>query len=124
MGVGTPRTIPHGVLTENNICMLLPERCERVTASLNRTVSGETFPTLSSLDKPMEQRVNLKFLIKLGKTFTEAYAMLKEVYGNKCLSRTHHFELFKRFKEGHETTENDPRPGRPSTWKTDNIEKI
>ncbi|KAJ8947435.1 hypothetical protein NQ318_009641 [Aromia moschata] len=27
----------------------------------------------------MEQRVNLKFLVKLGKTFTEAYAMLKEV---------------------------------------------
>ncbi|KAJ8938947.1 hypothetical protein NQ318_016011 [Aromia moschata] len=27
----------------------------------------------------MEQRVNLKF--KLGKAFSEAYAMLKEVYG-------------------------------------------
>ncbi|KAJ8942035.1 hypothetical protein NQ318_002789 [Aromia moschata] len=25
----------------------------------------------------MEQRVNLKLLVKLGKTFTEAYAMLK-----------------------------------------------
>ncbi|KAJ8952534.1 hypothetical protein NQ318_003330 [Aromia moschata] len=36
----------------------------------------------------MEQRVNLKFLVKLGKTFTEAYAMLKEVYENECLSRT------------------------------------
>ncbi|KAJ8948372.1 hypothetical protein NQ318_019357 [Aromia moschata] len=36
----------------------------------------------------MEQRVNLKFLIKLGKTFAKAYAMLKEVYGNDCLSRT------------------------------------
>ncbi|KAJ8960572.1 hypothetical protein NQ318_013861 [Aromia moschata] len=26
--------------------------------------------------------MKLKFLIKLGKTFTEAYAILKEVYGN------------------------------------------
>ncbi|KAJ8958180.1 hypothetical protein NQ318_006120 [Aromia moschata] len=32
--------------------MLLPARCERVVTSLNRTVSGDTFPTPSSLDKP------------------------------------------------------------------------
>ncbi|KAJ8950530.1 hypothetical protein NQ318_015274 [Aromia moschata] len=54
----------------------------------------------------MEQRVNLKFLVKLRKSFTEAYAMLKEVYGNECLSRTQVFELFKWFIEGRETTEN------------------
>ncbi|KAJ8958030.1 hypothetical protein NQ318_002034 [Aromia moschata] len=109
--------------------MLLPARCERVATNLSRIVSGETFPTLSSLDKPvgrsMEQRVNLKVLVKLGKTFTEAYAMLKEVYGNECLSRRQVFERFKRFKEGRETTEDDLRPGRPSTSKMDeNIEKI
>ncbi|KAJ8951218.1 hypothetical protein NQ318_010245 [Aromia moschata] len=99
--------------------MLLSARCERVATSLNRIVSDDTFPTLSSLDKPMEQWVNLKFLVKLGKTFAEAYAMLKEVYGNECLSRTQ----FKRFKEGRETTESASR--RPSTSKTDeNIEKV
>ncbi|KAJ8935777.1 hypothetical protein NQ318_017670 [Aromia moschata] len=75
------------------------------------------------LSVQMEQRVNLTFLVKLGKTFTEAYAMLKEVYGNECLSRTQVFERFKRFKEGRETTEDDPHPGRLSTSKTDeNIE--
>ncbi|KAJ8956931.1 hypothetical protein NQ318_014350 [Aromia moschata] len=62
--------------------MLLPERCERVSTSLNRTVSGDPFPALSSLDKPGALN-------------------------------------------GRETTEDDPRPGRPSTSKTDgNIEKI
>ncbi|KAJ8952883.1 hypothetical protein NQ318_006499 [Aromia moschata] len=109
--------------------MLLPARCERVATCLNRNVAGDTFPTLSSLDKPvgrsMEQRVNLKFLVKVGKTFTEACAMLKEVHGNGCLSRTQVFEWFKRFKEGRETTEDDPRRGRPSTSKTDeNIENV
>ncbi|KAJ8933226.1 hypothetical protein NQ318_010049 [Aromia moschata] len=70
----------------------------------------------------MEQRVNLKFLVKLEKTFTEVYAMLNGVYGNECLFRT---QVFEWFKEGRETTEHDPRPGRPSTSKTDeNIEKI
>ncbi|KAJ8962484.1 hypothetical protein NQ318_000872 [Aromia moschata] len=50
--------------------------------------------------------------------------MLKEVYENECLSRTQVFELFKRFKEGRETTEDDSSPGHSSTSKTDkNIEK-
>ncbi|KAJ8962851.1 hypothetical protein NQ318_001251 [Aromia moschata] len=76
------------------------------------------------LSVQMEQRVNLKF-VKLGKTFTEAYAILKKLYGNECLSLTQVFEWFKWFKEGRELTEGDPRPGRPSTSKTDeNIEKI
>ncbi|KAJ8946730.1 hypothetical protein NQ318_020824 [Aromia moschata] len=78
------------------------------------------------LSVQIEQRVNLKFLVKVGKTFTEAYAMLKEVDANECLSRTQVFEWFtKRFKVGRETTEDDPLTGRPSTSKTDeNIEKI
>ncbi|KAJ8960882.1 hypothetical protein NQ318_020181 [Aromia moschata] len=105
--------------------MLLLSHCERIATSLNRTVSGDTLPTLISLDKPMEQRDNLKFLGKLEKTFTEAYAMLKGMYGNECLSRIQVFEWFKRFKEGRETTEDDPRPGQLSKSKTDeNIEKI
>ncbi|KAJ8959332.1 hypothetical protein NQ318_022018 [Aromia moschata] len=37
--------------------MLLPARCERVTTSLNRTVSGDTFPILSSLDKSLDRSV-------------------------------------------------------------------
>ncbi|KAJ8955017.1 hypothetical protein NQ318_000449 [Aromia moschata] len=73
----------------------------------------------------MEQQIHLKLLVKPGKTFTEAYTMLKEVYGNKCLFRTQVFEWFKRSKEGRETTEDDPRLGWSSTSKTDeNIEKI
>ncbi|KAJ8948681.1 hypothetical protein NQ318_004469 [Aromia moschata] len=77
------------------------------------------------LSVQMDQRFNLKFLVKLGKPFTEAYAMLKEVYGNECLYRTQVSEWFKRFKEGRETTENDLRPGQPSTSKTDeNVENI
>ncbi|KAJ8945742.1 hypothetical protein NQ318_012064 [Aromia moschata] len=78
------------------------------------------------LSVQMKQRVNLKFnLLKPGKTFTEVYAMLKDMYGNKYLPCTQDFEWLIRFKEGRETTENDPRTRRPSTSKTDeNIEKI
>ncbi|KAJ8948720.1 hypothetical protein NQ318_017888 [Aromia moschata] len=56
------------------------------------------------LSVQMEQRVNLKFLVELGKTFTEAYALLKQE---------------------RKATEDGPRPGRPSTSKTDeNISKL
>lgn len=54
----------------------------------------------------MEQRVNLKFL-KLGKTATEVYAVLKEVHGHESLSRIQVFDCFKNFKEGRETTKDD-----------------
>jgi len=36
----------------------------------------------------VEQRVNVKFLVKLGKFATEKYDLLKKVYGDECLYRT------------------------------------
>ena len=58
--------------------------------------------TLSSLSHHAmshEQRANLKFLAKLGKTPSESFAMLQQVYGEETMSRTHAFECHKRFKE-------------------------
>ncbi|KAG5319638.1 GVQW3 protein, partial [Pseudoatta argentina] len=62
----------------------------------------------------IEQRI-VKFHVKLGKTVTETYNLLKEVYGHECLSRARVFEWFKRFQDGREDVEDDSRPGRPST---------
>ena len=73
----------------------------------------------------VEQRVNIKFLTKLGKSATETYNLLTEVYGDQCLSRTQVFEWFKTFKEGREYVRDDPKSGRPSTAKTqENVEKV
>jgi hypothetical protein len=36
----------------------------------------------------MEQRVNIKLCVKLGKTPTETYEMLQTMYGDKALSRS------------------------------------
>ena len=72
-----------------------------------------------------EQRINVKFCVKLGKSATETNYLLKKVYGNECLSHTQVFEWFKRFKDGREEIGDDQCPGHPSTSKTeDNIEKI
>jgi len=66
----------------------------------------------------VEQRVNVKFCVKLSKSAKETYDLLKKVYGDECLSRTRVFEWFKRFKEGTEEIGDVQRPGRHSTSKT------
>ena len=76
------------------------------------------------LSANVQQRVNIKFFTKLGKSGTEIYNLLTEVYGDQCLSRTQVFEWFKKFKEGREYVGDEPKPGRPSTAKTqENVEK-
>ena len=44
------------------------------------------YKTISS--RRIEQRINLKFLVKLRKTPTECFKLVKEVYGEDVMSRT------------------------------------
>ena len=72
----------------------------------------------------MEQRINLKFLVRLEKPPTEALKLLQEVYSDDTMSRTRLFEWHRRLKEGREEVEDDHRSGRPSTSSTDeNVER-
>ena len=61
-----------------------------------------TLSRLSRRAMSLEQRANLKFLAKLGKTPSESFAMLQQVYGEETMSCTRAFEWHKRFKEGRE----------------------
>ena len=73
----------------------------------------------------VEQQFNLKFLVHLGKTPTEALNLLQEVYGDDTMSRTRLFEWHRRFKEGREKVEDDCRSGRPFTRRRDeNVERV
>ena len=73
----------------------------------------------------VEQRTNLKFLVRLGKSPSEALRMLQEVYGQETMSRSRVFEWHKHFKEGREEVEDDARSGRPSSSRTeDNVERV
>jgi len=44
----------------------------------------------------MEQRINLQFLIKLGKNEDEIFRLLKKVYGDRCISRATMHSYFDR----------------------------
>ena len=73
----------------------------------------------------MEQRINLKFLVKLGKGLTDCLKLLHEVYVKATMSRARLLERHKRFTSGRKDVEDDPNSGRPSTTKTaDNIGKV
>ncbi|GBO14153.1 hypothetical protein AVEN_265739-1 [Araneus ventricosus] len=73
----------------------------------------------------MEQCVNIKFSFKLGTTATETHEMLVKVYGVEAVSKKCVFEWFKRFRDGKENPEDEPRSGRPPTSTTpDNIEGV
>ena len=61
-----------------------------------------------------EQRVCVKFFVILGTTGSETFEILKQVYGDSCMSRSRTFEWFGRFKSSRTSTANDDRSGRPS----------
>ena len=59
-------------------------------------------------NEKIELRVNLKFLVKLKKTSPmECIKLLKDVYDDNLMSRSHVFEWHKRFSEGREEVEDD-----------------
>ena len=65
-----------------------------------------------------EQRVCIKFCVRLGKMGSETFEMLKQAFGDSCMSRSRTFEWFGRLKNGRTSTANDGRSGWSSTATT------
>jgi len=73
----------------------------------------------------MEQRAIIKFNAKLGKTASETFQLMQQVYGNDCLSRSNIFVWHKRFSVGRKSLEDDAHTGRPVSVRTpEMIQKI
>jgi len=69
-------------------------------------------------DCKSEQRVNIKFLVKLKKSGTENFQLLTEAYGEDCMSRARVFGWHKPFSEGRGSVKDHDRPGHPLTAMT------
>ena len=63
--------------------------------------------------KISEQRVYCKIQAQLGFLPTEIHADLQKVYGNGALKYATVCKWLRRFNDGRESIENDPRVGRP-----------
>ena len=70
-------------------------------------------------DKNLEQRINIKFCVKIGKSASEMLALLTVAYGEYAMKKSSVFEWHKRFKEGREDVKDDPRSEQPKTQRTD-----
>jgi hypothetical protein len=80
---------------------------------------------LSAMDGKVEQRVCIKFCVKLGKSAIETLEMFSDDFGEHYLSRTEFFEWYSRFKAGRMLVEDDERSGWPCISKmTENVERI
>jgi len=76
-------------------------------------------------DQQLEQRVNSKFLVQLGKNGPEIHQMLQQVYGEYALKERTVFKWVQHFREGREDPKDDSRSGHPSTSSgNENIDRV
>jgi len=77
------------------------------------------------IDQQLEQWINIKFLVKLGKNGPEIHQMLQQVYGEDALKERTFFKWVQRFWEGREDPKDDARSGCPSTSSgNENIDRV
>jgi predicted transposase YdaD len=73
----------------------------------------------------LEQRTNIKFLVKLGKSGSEIREMLVQVYGDNAMKKIAVYKWVTRFSAGRESVTDEERSGRPATSRTKkNIAKV
>ena len=73
----------------------------------------------------VEQRVCIKFCVKLEHSSAETIRIIQKVFGDDAMSAAQIKVWHKRFKDGRESVESDPRSGRPATSRTpENVERV
>lgn len=76
-------------------------------------------------DRYLEQRVSIKFCVRLNKSASETHHLLQQAYGDEVMSGARVFDWHGRFKEGREDVRDDVRSGRPVTHRTkENMQRI
>jgi len=78
-------------------------------------ISRLRFSDTGGMAEVNEQRVCIKFCVRLGKTGSKTSEMFKQAFADSCMSRSRTFEWFGRFDNGRTSTANHNRSGRPST---------
>ena len=76
-------------------------------------------PAARMSELELEHRMNIKFVVKLGKSGNKIREMLVQVYGDNVMKKTAVYKWVKRFSEGRESVTDEERSGRPATSRTE-----
>ncbi|PNF43029.1 hypothetical protein B7P43_G08778 [Cryptotermes secundus] len=68
-----------------------------------------------------EQRYCIKFCIKLGDTQVETIRKIQQAFGDDAMSNSRIKEWYNRFKDGRTSVDSEPRSGRLSTSRNENV---
>jgi hypothetical protein len=71
------------------------------------------------MSSEQEQRVCIKFCVKLGRNGAETFEMLRSAFGEQVLRYVRIFEWHRKFKEGRDSVDDNPTSGRTTTSKTE-----
>ncbi|XP_037499989.2 protein GVQW3-like [Rhipicephalus sanguineus] len=73
------------------------------------------------MTKRLEQRYCIKSCQKLGDSQVETIGKIKTAFGDDAMSRTQIKKWYNRFKDGRTSVESEPRSGRLSTCRNDQV---
>ncbi|XP_037567473.1 protein GVQW3-like [Dermacentor silvarum] len=73
------------------------------------------------MTKRLVQRYCIKFCQKLGDSQVETIRKIQTAFGDDAMSSTQIKEWYNRFKDGRTSVESEPRSGRPSTCRNDQV---
>jgi transposase len=77
------------------------------------------------IDQQLEQWINIKFHVKLGKKGSEICQMLQQAYGEDALKWSTIFKWVQCYREGRKDPTDNKRSGRPSTSRSnENIDRM
>ncbi|PNF32541.1 hypothetical protein B7P43_G02465 [Cryptotermes secundus] len=68
-----------------------------------------------------EQRYCIKFCQKLGDTQMETIRKIQQAFDDDAMSNSRIKEWYNRFKDGRTAVDSEPRSGRPSTSRNENV---
>jgi len=75
-------------------------------------------------DKNLEQRINIMFCVKIGKSASETLALLTGACGGEAMEKWSVFEWHRRFNDGRDV-QDYPKSGQAKTQRTDaNVDRV
>src|SRR5215469_5328299 len=84
-------------------------------------VNTHRIVSYSKMTERLDQRYCINFCQKLGDTQVETIRKIQQVFGDDAMSITRIKEWYNRFKDGSTSVDSEPRHGRPSTSRNDNV---